>query len=143
MNDDNGHDPDPESQALAQAERELKTTLEKADMDNVFTIPTSTDNVKLLMTPGDDDPKNLYMRADIPGSAVALAFAIREARCIEHQDNEGKLKILKMIAALVGVNGKRAELVSDTMIGERRNAGMRRGMGDWIRDKAGIGGDKE
>ena len=143
MNGDNGHDPDPEAQALEQAERELNTTLEKADMDKVFSTPVSTDNVKLLMTPGDNDPKNLYMRADIPDTATALAFAIRESRCQEHGDTEGTLKILKMIAALVGVQGKRAILVSDTMIGERHNAGMRRGMGDWIRDKAGIGGDKE
>lgn len=140
MNDDNGHDPEPE--ALAQAERELSATLKKSDMDNVFSTPQSTDNVKLLMTPGGDDPKNLYMRADIPDTATALAFAIRESRCSEHNDTEGTLKILKMIAALVGVQGKRANLVSDTMIGERRNAGMRQGLGEWIRDKAGIG-DKE
>ena len=138
---DNGHDENPE--ALAQAERELNATLSAADIDNVFTTPQSTDNVKLLMTPGDNDPKNLYMRADIPDTATALAFAIRESRCQEHGDKEGSLKILKMIAALVGVQGKRANLVSDTMIGERRNAGRGRGLIEKIRDASGIGGDKE
>ena len=107
-----------------------------------FIFPQATDNIKLLMTPGKDDPKNLYMRADIPDTATALAFAIRESRCQEHGDSEGVLKISKMVAALVGVQAKRANLVSDTMIGERHN-NMRRSMGDWIRDKAGIGGDKE
>jgi len=141
MENKDNHDSEPE--ALAMAEKELNATLDRADMDNVFSTPQSTDNVKLLMTPGDNDPKNLYMRADIPDTATALAFAIRESRCQEHGDTEGTLKILKMIAALVGVNAKRANLVSDTMIGERRNSNMRRGLGEWIREKAGMGGVQE
>ena len=108
-----------------------------------FIYPQGTDNIKLLMTPGKDDPKNLYMRADLPTKRAAVAFAICETRDEKHGDIEGRTQLLKIMAALVGVGAKRANLVSDTIIGERRNAGMRRGMGDWIRDKAGIGGDKE
>ena len=139
MSDSNNHD-DPE--ALAQADKELNAILDKSDIDNVFSTPQSTDNIRLLMTPGGDDPLNLYMRADIPNNAIALAFAIRESRCREHDDNEGLKKLTKMIAAMIGVSAKRANLASDTIIGEHHNGNMRRNLGDWIRDKAGLG-DKE
>jgi hypothetical protein len=143
----NNHDEATEAlentAAIERAEKELNATLEAADIDRVFTTPQSTDNVRHMMTPGSDDPKDLYMRADIPNKRMALAFALRDERCQEHGDEAGTRKTLKMIAALIGVQGKRIDVVSDTIIGERRHNGYRRSIGDWIRDKAGIGGDKE
>ena len=111
--------------------------------DNEYIYPQNTDNVKLLMTPGDENPTNLYMRGAIPSEPIALCFVLRQRRCRDHNSQEGVEDIRNMIAALVGVNARRAELVSDTLIGERRNDGVRRGLVQKMRDLSGIGGDKE
>jgi len=124
---------------IEKAKEELNAMLEAADLKNVFSTPHSTDNVRTMMTPGSDDPKDLYMRADIPNKKMALAFALRDERCAEHEDDSGTRKTLKMIAALIGVQGKRIDVVADAIIGERRRSNYRRSIGDWIRDKAGMG----
>ena len=133
---DNGHN---EADALEQAERELNATLEKSDMDNVFTTPQSTDNIKFIMTPGSDDPLNIYMRADFPSQKFSMAMAIRDERCTEHADIGGKRKQLKITACLIGVKANRVNVVRDIMIGERTRENLRKSPGDWIREKAGYG----
>ena len=139
MTGNNNHDEDPE--ALATAERDLNTTLERSDIDNVFTIPQGADNIKWLGSPGDDLVA-LLMRGDLPvDDAFAWAISTRIKKCRRHHDIEGERQITIFVAAKVGQAARRANLIGQIMGVENRLANMRRGVGDWIRDKAGIGGD--
>jgi hypothetical protein len=136
MGNDNNHNKEPE--ALEQAERELQATLERADLDNVYTTPQGTDNVRTLMEPGDD-VISLLMRGDLPiDDAFAWAITTRIKKCRRHNDKEGEQQILVFLAAKIGQAARRANLVSDTIIGEKQHT-RGRGIGEWIREKAGLG----
>lgn len=138
METEDNHNKNGDEQAVE--DLELGAILNKADIDSVFTTPQSTDNIKFMMTPGSEDPKELYMRADLPNKRLAVAFVLDEEECVQHAHTAGVRKRLKLIAALTGVGGKRIETVSETIIGEKRRSNLRRGIGDWVREKAGMGG---
>ena len=139
MAGNNNHDEDTE--ALATAGKELNATLERQDMDNVFTTPQGADNIKWLGSPGDDLIA-LLMRGDLPlDDAFAWAISTRIKKCRRHHDIEGERQITIFVAAKVGQAARRANLIGQIMGVENRLSNMRRGVGDWIRDKAGIGGD--
>ena len=116
--------------------------LDRKDLDeNDYIYPQAADNVKWLGSPGDDLVA-LLMRGDLPvDDAFAWAISTRIKKCRRHHDLEGERQITIFVAAKVGQAARRANLIGEIMGVEKRLEGMRRSMGDWIRDKAGIGGD--
>lgn len=118
--------------------KEIKAILDKSSLEGVFSTPQSMDNVKILMHPGED-VVSLLMRGDLPvDDAFAWAITTRIKKCRRHNDKEGEKQILVFLAAKIGQAARRANLVSDTIIGEKQHT-RGRGIGEWIREKAGLG----
>lgn len=139
MKNKDNHNKEVEEQSVD--DLEVQAILSKADLDSVYTVPQSMDNVKLLMHPGDD-VISLLMRGDLPiDDAFAWAITTRIKKCRRHNDKEGEQQILVFLAAKIGQAARRANLVSDTIIGEKQHI-RGRGIGEWIREKAGLG-DKD
>ena len=140
MANGNNHNAEVDEQAFEELEMH-QAILNKDNVDSVFTTPQGADNIKWLGSPGDDLVA-LLMRGDLPvDDAFAWAISTRIKKCRRHHDIEGERQITIFVAAKVGQAARRANLIGEIMGVEKRLEGMRRGMGDWIRDKAGIGGD--
>lgn len=125
---------------LERVEKELNTTLDAGAIDKVYSTPQSTDNVREIVSTGSKAHRDIYTKADVADMQLATVVALVIHRDEEHDNPQGVNKILDMLEMWTSVKAKRIELYSDTIIGERRNAGRGRGLGDWIREKAGMGG---
>jgi len=118
-------------------DREFQKLMMATELGKAFTTPQGVDNIRLIMTPGEDT-SSLFMRADIPNNKMALAFSVREKRCREHEDGDGLIHVKKMLCALTSVKAKRANLASNTIIGNHTFNEQKRGVGAWLRRAAGM-----
>jgi len=125
-NQDNGH-------------HEEKIMDRESFFENDFEFPHSTDNTKFLVQTGTKSPKDLYTIADIQDARLAFYFSEVIRRDNAHDYAEGIEQCHDIMALLTSIGAKRAELYSDTIIGERQHDQRRGGVGDWLRDKARIG----
>jgi len=119
------------------------SVLDASLLEGVFKSPEGTDTTRLLMTPGDNEIPAVLMRSDLPNNRIILALIGYYQKCVKHEYKEGKAFCLMLAAALPSRRGRRAELVSDTIIGERHDArrGVGRGMGTKLKEWVSGGSD--
>jgi hypothetical protein len=91
-------------------------------LDGAFRTPTQTDTTRLLMLPGSD-VQALLMRSDIPSNQLLMAIVCCYQDCIEHGYHEGAALMSFLLAGLPARRGRRANMVSETIIGERSSGG--------------------
>lgn len=116
-----------------------KGALDKSSVAGAFSTPQSSDPLRALLTPGSSLVK-LAMKGNVPSRqfAVALSSLYRKYRAKDY--DVGCEQLLVLLGALCGVEAKRAGLVVDGIVGERRNA--RQSMGERFKSWVdGIGGN--
>ena len=120
-----------------EGQSELDKVLEAGKIGGTFSMPGNSDTARILMQPGRD-VLNLLMRADIPNKRFAIAVASLVMRTRNRHRPKIEEEILMILAGLVGKHARRAELVGDVLIGQKRVAGEARseGIGDKLRKLA-------
>lgn len=90
-------------------------------IDKAFTHSEVASGVQMLVDPGDD-PAKIPMRANFSSDAELkyAAAIISKARRALGQGSDVEKEVLFVIAGKCGIHGKRAELLVDAIVGERR-----------------------
>jgi len=120
-------------------------TLDDNGLERMFKTPDSTDTTRLLMTPGGNDIPSILMRSNLPNNKTILALVFYYQKCVKHDYQVGKDSMLMLAAALTSKNGSRANLVSDTLIGEKHSGHREvgRGVGSKLKEWVGGSGDSK
>jgi len=112
----------PASEGNGNKEKEYVPVLTQQSLDNLYATPEHNDNTRLLVTPGDDeDLLALLMRSAIPSKKCLLAMDISMQKCNDHGYKGGIQFYKSLLSGLPSVGDKRAQMFSDTIIGERHN----------------------
>lgn len=112
-NDGNGHEDTETLERIVPA-------IEGTSIEQAYSTPEHTDNTRLLITPGDTKEwAELLMRSAIPSRRFLLGLAVSLAKCRKHEYKPGMEVLRTFLAGFPSVGDKRAELFSDTIIGER------------------------
>lgn len=103
-----------------EAYKKLQSWLDSPDIiSKSFQSREVTNAIKMLVDPGDD-VSDLTMRGDFPERRFLVACARHLAKCRKFGYEEGERELLFIVSGLPGVEGKRASMLVDAVIGERR-----------------------
>ena len=143
MQNDNGDLPGEveELLGLEPDESGRGTTLERNDLESTFRTPQQTDVTRLLISAATKEAlSGLFMRCDIPDKRFAIAMSSLISKCRRHGYGEGESELTLIVTALNSIKAKRANLVSDTLIGEKSNRNSESGVNKfkaWAMGKSG------
>ena len=131
-----------EAEAEEQAgevKKSKEKVLKESSLTGVFSTPEQNDPLKMLFTPGAI-PMNLLMRGNHKDRAMVVAGAHIMSQCKEFNDKTSAEECMMVMAGTCGIGADRAKMLVDAYIG-KENGKQRRGIGEWIREKAGFGTD--
>ena len=150
MADGNGHQPDNSGLTdQEQGEREgLRAILDASSLRNAYHSNTSPGAIHYLVEIGKTI-KEMSMRVRVPrkrSDAYRLAVAISQvvAKSTEFGDVNNIEQVTLLLGLLTSDEGKGREELVNAIIGDFKRGGMAsrgsgNGMGDWLKQKAGIG----
>lgn len=116
---------------------EVKAALQKADTSSEAFKPQDQNSALNLLMKQDPEFRDNTLRLDVPNRRVALYIPFVRESC-RANNYEGGLKILDEVCGLLAaVSGKRIDILSKTIIGERESWGDKKHMGQQIRDFIG------
>ena len=93
--------------------------------------------VKYIMTTDGEDLLANALRFDIKDYRSVIAFASLSSKCIRHGYTEGENELKLILGLLPAIRGKRVNIFSDTVIGERKNfSGQQSNWGEKIKQWA-------
>ena len=136
----NGHDKIDIDELEEIAHRQNRPVITENDLESTFKIPEQPDAIKMLMTPSRDFLP-LFMRSDVPSNRMVFAISVSYSECEDHGYESGKQLLEMLLAGMPARKGKRAELTSDTIIGEKHSSGRSAGAGPWNKFKNWAQGD--
>ena len=116
-----------------------EAVLKEASLTGVFSTPEQNDPLKMLFTPGTV-ANNLLMRGNHADRRMVIAGCHILAQCDEFKDNISRLEVMAVMAGTCGIGGERARMLVDAYVGKEAGR-QKRGLGEWIREKAGFGND--
>ena len=98
----------------------VKAAIQGADSPTqAFKSQDVVNAMEILMKQDKDFLDNTF-RYDVPSGKVALCASIIVQRCTEHDYENGLLWLKYLLGLTASVHGKRVNVFSDTVIGERR-----------------------
>jgi len=104
-------------------------------MENALKTSENENFLKLLMVL-DSDYHNNLTKLDIPTNRAALYMASLRSKCVKHNDTMGIQFVDDLAGYTTSVRAKRANLGSDTVIGDRKfRAGESGGGGAGLMEK--------
>lgn len=124
----------------------------EGDIKNAFTHSEGYSSIKVLVEPGDIEKfRSLLMRVDFPVKRTyahiqGIAAMRILAYCEKYGIDRGKEELMNTVAAFTSADGKRADMVVDAIIGDRRQAraegrGFTKRLGDIA--KNGFSGNRQ
>lgn len=113
----NGHEKET---IPTKGENKKNEPLNANSLEGLFDTPERPDSTRLLFEVSSDIPEQA-MRGYMPNNAFCLGYALAASKCLENDYPEGMFLLKTFSAGLAGKGGKRANLYSDTIIGEKQN----------------------
>ncbi len=102
--------------------------------DKAFSSTDTNNALKIMMTSEKEFLDNA-MRYDLPSNRIVLALAFEYGRYKEHGFEEGINFLMLLCGLLTSKKGKRIQIMSDTVIGERKFKENTSGNGLWNKAK--------
>ena len=135
MVNENNENTDALAEVLGAEERSSNghKAVDAQSLASAFSQPQSSDPLKALLTP-DDALVKLGMKSDLEGRHVAAAFGMLVRKYAKRHYTQGLTQLRLQLAAETGVGAKRAELVVDGLVGDKRNRqkSMMERFGGWV-----------
>jgi len=98
--------------------------------------------INMLVQPGEDAVK-ILMRVKFKSRPERIAGMHILAQCVEFHDDISTMELFWNLAATVSEGGEGRNQLVTAIIGDRNIKEGAKGMGNWIREKAGFGSGQE
>lgn len=102
-------------------------------IDKAFRTHDQVSAAQMLVKPGED-VSDLTMRGDFPDARFLKACARHLAKCRRFHDKRGEDELLFIVAGFPGIQGKRAAMLVEAVIGERKSNTQGGGFMDKVRE---------
>jgi hypothetical protein len=152
MTNGNGHKPEQEVDFTAQEQEErtnMRAVLDQSSLRNAYHSNSSPGAIHYLVEIGKTIIEQ-SMRVRIPrkrSEAYRLSVAISQvvAKSLEFGDANNLEQVKLLLGLLTSDDGKGREELVNAIIGDFKRGGVASkssGVGDWLKSKAGVGGQQ-